>query len=191
VGFTALVAPGHVDLLYRASGGGWQGVGTMLLEALEKLAGARGAKKLTAEVSDTATDFFRHRGFTAMQRNSVLRGGEWFANTTMEKPLGTREAGNDQQPVKPGHDERLGLNRFLSPLIQFVGRASNLLSRLAKSARTLRFRATGSITSRSRSYSSLPRWRLRLNCTASGNAGPDQGLDNGARTPLPLRHDAA
>ena len=54
---------------------------------LAKLAGARGAKRLTADVSDSAQDFFRKRGFTAQQRNTVLRGGEWLANTTMEKPL--------------------------------------------------------------------------------------------------------
>jgi hypothetical protein len=27
-----------------------------------------------------------------MQRNSVPLGGEWFANTTMEKPLGAQGA---------------------------------------------------------------------------------------------------
>jgi putative acetyltransferase len=64
-----------------------QGAGTMLVDALEKLAAARGAKRLTADVSDTAQDFFKKRGFTAQQRNTVLRGGEWLANTTMEKQL--------------------------------------------------------------------------------------------------------
>jgi putative acetyltransferase len=92
VGFTALVAPGHVDLLFVHPAVVGRGVGTMLLEALEKLANARGAKKLTAEVSDNASEFFRHRGFKAMQRNSVPLGGEWFANTTMEKPLGAAKA---------------------------------------------------------------------------------------------------
>ena len=62
-----------------------QGVGTMLVDALEKLGGARGAKRLTADVSDSAQDFFKKRGFTATQRNTVLRGGEWLANTTMER----------------------------------------------------------------------------------------------------------
>ena len=59
----------------------------MLVDALEKLGVARGAKRLTADVSDSAQDFFEKRGFTATQRNTVLRGGEWLANTTMEKKL--------------------------------------------------------------------------------------------------------
>ena len=48
---------------------------------------ARGAKRLTTEASDSAQDFFKKRGFVAQQRNTVLRGGEWLANTTMEKAL--------------------------------------------------------------------------------------------------------
>jgi len=90
VGFAALTAPGHVDLLYVHPAVAGRGVGTMLVGALEKLASARGAGKLTAEVSDNAQDFFRRRGFKAMQRNSVPLGGEWFANTTMEKPLAAK-----------------------------------------------------------------------------------------------------
>ena len=46
--------------------------------------------KLTVESSDNAQEFFRRRGFKAMQRNSVPLGGEWFANTTMEKALATK-----------------------------------------------------------------------------------------------------
>ena len=90
VAFTALVEPGHIDFLYVHPAVAGRGVGTMLLGALEKLANARGVKKLTAEVSDNASEFFRHHGFKAMQRNSVPLGGEWFANTTMEKPLGPK-----------------------------------------------------------------------------------------------------
>jgi putative acetyltransferase len=64
-----------------------QGVGAMLVDALEKLAGARGAKALSVDASDTAVDFFRKRGYVAKQRNSVPRHGEWLANTTMQKQL--------------------------------------------------------------------------------------------------------
>jgi putative acetyltransferase len=42
-------------------------------------------------VSDSAQDFFRKRGFSAQQRNTVLRGGEWLANTTMDKALATQK----------------------------------------------------------------------------------------------------
>ncbi len=87
VAFASLANNETIDLLYVHPAVAGQGAGTMLVDALEKLAGARGAKKLTAEASDTAQDFFTKRGFTAQQRNTVLRGGEWLANTTMEKAL--------------------------------------------------------------------------------------------------------
>jgi putative acetyltransferase len=63
-------------------------IATMLVDALEKLSAARGAKRLTADVSDSAQDFFKKRGFTATQRNTIQLGGEWLANTTMEKKTG-------------------------------------------------------------------------------------------------------
>ena len=85
VGFASLANNETIDLIYIHPAVAGQGVGTMLVDALEKLAAARGAKRLTADVSDTAQDFFKKRGFTAQQRNTVLRGGEWLANTTMEK----------------------------------------------------------------------------------------------------------
>ena len=90
VGFASLDAPVHIDFLYVHPAVAGKGVGTMLIDALEKLAAARGTKKLTVEASDNALDFFRRRGFKAMQRNSVPLGGEWFANTTMEKPLAAK-----------------------------------------------------------------------------------------------------
>ena len=68
-----------------------QGVASSLIDALEKLAAARGAKKLSADVSDTAQPFFSHRGYVAQQRNSIPSGDEWLANTTMTKTLETRE----------------------------------------------------------------------------------------------------
>ena len=85
VGFASLANNETIDLIYVHPAVAGQGVGTLLVDALEKLAAARGAKRLTADVSDTAQDFFKKRGFTAQQRNTVLRGGEWLANTTMEK----------------------------------------------------------------------------------------------------------
>jgi putative acetyltransferase len=64
----------------------------MLVEALEKLAGARGAKHLAVDASDTAEPFFRKRGYIAMQRNTVTLNGEWLANTTMQKTLAASAA---------------------------------------------------------------------------------------------------
>jgi len=68
-------------------GAAGQGVASMLCDALEKLAGGRGAKSLTADVSDNATEFFAKRGYVPMQRNTVTVNGEWLANTTMQKTL--------------------------------------------------------------------------------------------------------
>jgi putative acetyltransferase len=87
VGFASLVNSETVDLLYVHPAATGQGAAAMLVDALEKLAAARGAKRLIADVSDCAQDFFKKRGFAAKQRNTVQLGGEWLANTTMEKKL--------------------------------------------------------------------------------------------------------
>ena len=87
VGFASLAGNETIDLLYVLPVVAGQGAGAMLVDALEKLATARGAKRLKADVSDTAQDFFTRRGFEAQQRNTVRRGGEWLTNTRMEKKL--------------------------------------------------------------------------------------------------------
>ena len=87
VGFAALKGPDHIDMLYVHPGAVGQGVAAMLCDALEKLAGARGAKNLTVDASDNAAEFFLKRGYVAMQRNTVTINGEWLANTTMQKTL--------------------------------------------------------------------------------------------------------
>ncbi len=63
VAFASLKGADEVDMVYVHPAVARQGAGTMLLDALEKLAGARGAKKLTVEASDTARDFFEGRGY--------------------------------------------------------------------------------------------------------------------------------
>ena len=87
VGFASLKGADTIDMLYVHPSVAGQGVGAMLVDALEKLAGARGVKSLTVDASDTALDFFKKRGYVAQQRNSVPRHGEWLANTTMQKQL--------------------------------------------------------------------------------------------------------
>ena len=91
VGFASLDGNERLDMLYVHPAAAGLGVGTMLVDALEKLAAARGAKRLTAEVSDSAQDFFKARGFVAQQRNTVTVGDEWLANTTMQKQLAAKE----------------------------------------------------------------------------------------------------
>jgi putative acetyltransferase len=87
VGFASLKGADHVDMLYVHPGAVGQGVAAMLCDALEKLAGGRGAKSLTVDASDNATEFFTKRGYVAKQRNTVTVNGEWLANTTMQKTL--------------------------------------------------------------------------------------------------------
>jgi putative acetyltransferase len=87
VGFASLKGTDHIDMLYVHPSVAGQGVASMLVDALEKLAGARGAKNLTVDASDTAEPFFKKRGYVAKQRNTVILNGEWLANTTMQKTL--------------------------------------------------------------------------------------------------------
>jgi putative acetyltransferase len=87
VGFASLKGKDHVDLLYVHPESVGQGVAAMLCDALEKLAGARGATSLTVDASDNAAEFFAKRGYEAKQRNTVSLSGEWLANTTMQKSL--------------------------------------------------------------------------------------------------------
>jgi len=87
VGFASLRGADHIDMLYVHPAAAGQGVASMLVEALEKLAGGRGAKALTVDASDNALDFFSTRGYVAKQRNTVTVNGEWLANTTMQKSL--------------------------------------------------------------------------------------------------------
>jgi putative acetyltransferase len=87
VGFAALKGGGAIDMLYVHPGAVGQGVAALLCEALEKLAAGRGSTKLTVDASDNALEFFAKRDYVALQRNTVSLGGEWLANTTMQKTL--------------------------------------------------------------------------------------------------------
>ena len=88
VGFASLRGNDYIRMLYVHPAAIGQGIATMLVDGLEKLAAGRGAKSLTVDASDTAQNFFAKRGYTAKQRNSVTINGEWLANTTMQKTLG-------------------------------------------------------------------------------------------------------
>ena len=97
VGFALLKGADHIDMLYVHPGAAGQGVGSMLADALEKLAGSRGAKALTVDASDNAQGFFAKRGYAAKQRNTVTVNGEWLANTTMQKTLGDGASPGDSK----------------------------------------------------------------------------------------------
>lgn len=87
VGFASLADNKVIDMLYVHPAVAGQGAGSLLIDALEKLAAARGARELTVDASDSAREFFQARGFTPEQRNSISVGNEWLSNTTMKKKL--------------------------------------------------------------------------------------------------------
>lgn len=87
VAFISLRGADHVGMLYVHPGVARQGVATLLYDAIEKLAAARGAKALTVDASDTARPFFEKRGFEGVHRNTMPLGDEWLGNTHMKKAL--------------------------------------------------------------------------------------------------------
>lgn len=92
VGFASLEADNKFGYLYVHPVVAGQGIGALLADAVEKVAGGRGVKALTVDASDTASDFFAKRGYVPQQRNSVQCGDEWLSNTTMRKSLDEEEA---------------------------------------------------------------------------------------------------
>ncbi|MGD9783946.1 MAG: GNAT family N-acetyltransferase [Hyphomicrobiaceae bacterium] len=87
LGFASLAAGKEIDMLYVHPFAVGRGVGTTLVDALERIAAARGATAMTVDASDTAHDFFERRGYAAVKRNTFQIGDVWVTNTTMLKPL--------------------------------------------------------------------------------------------------------
>ncbi len=86
-GFAALAGKETIDMLYVLPEAARQGVATTLVTALEKLAAARGAAKLTVDASDTAEPFFKARGYVPERRNTIMLADTYIGNTTMAKKL--------------------------------------------------------------------------------------------------------
>jgi putative acetyltransferase len=97
VGFASLKGAETIDMLYVDPDFARRGVATALLDALVRLAAARGAKTLASEVSDTARPLFQRQGFQGQRRNLVQIDDEWLANTTMTKRLAPGDA---NEPVR-------------------------------------------------------------------------------------------
>lgn len=87
LGFASLKGNTEIDLLYVHPYAAGEGVASALLDALERIAAARGATALTADVSDTAHDVFEGRGYQPVRRNNIPIDDVWLANTTMTKSL--------------------------------------------------------------------------------------------------------
>lgn len=87
VGFIAMAGGGTIAQLYVHPALARQGIGSLLYEAVEKLAGARRIKTLTVDASDTAKPFFEAKGFEAQHRQTMEIGDCWIGNTRMTKTL--------------------------------------------------------------------------------------------------------
>ncbi|HEY1748652.1 MAG TPA: GNAT family N-acetyltransferase [Xanthobacteraceae bacterium] len=96
IGFASLADNKRIDMIYVHPVAAGQGAATMLCDALETLAAARGTKEVSVDASDSARGFFEKRGFVAKTRNSVSVGDEWLANTTMVKKLSEQKRGTLQ-----------------------------------------------------------------------------------------------
>ena len=90
VGFASLEGKDKIGMLYVHPAATRQGVGAMLVDALEKLVASRGVAKLIVDASDSARGFFEKRGYIAQQRNSISIGDEWLTNTTLQKQLAAK-----------------------------------------------------------------------------------------------------
>lgn len=88
-GFASLKGREEIDMLYVDPEFARRGAGKALIDALTRLAGARGGKRLTVDASETARPLFERDGFRAEKRNLVRKGDQWLANTTMTKTLAT------------------------------------------------------------------------------------------------------
>ena len=89
-GYAMLKGKDEIDLLYVAPGLVRRGVASALVEALEKLAAARGATQLSAKASDVARPFFSAHGYEPQSRNTVPLGDEWLGHTVMMKSFGAQ-----------------------------------------------------------------------------------------------------
>jgi len=92
VGFIALQDGGLIDQLYVHPAIARTGVASALVEAIEKLAAARGTAMLVADASDTAKPLFEKRGFVAERCETIEIDGEFLGNTRMTKALGPKAA---------------------------------------------------------------------------------------------------
>ncbi|MCW2317797.1 putative acetyltransferase [Rhodoblastus acidophilus] len=86
-GFAALKGADALYMLYVHPHFARRGVASALCDAMEKLAAARQAKKLTVDASDGAEGFFARRGYAPQKRNMTFVGDEVLGNTTMTKDL--------------------------------------------------------------------------------------------------------
>jgi putative acetyltransferase len=94
VGFISLQEGGLIDQLYVHPAVARTGVASALVDAIEKLAAARGTAMLVTNASDTAKPLFDARGYQAVNRNTIEIDGVWLGNTRMTKTFPPKPARN-------------------------------------------------------------------------------------------------
>jgi len=87
VGFTDLVADGHLDMMFVCPAHQGIGVASLLLKTVEAAAKSQGLSRLFTEASITAKPFFEKRGFSIQAPQWVSKRGQALANFRMEKIL--------------------------------------------------------------------------------------------------------
>ncbi|WOJ89148.1 GNAT family N-acetyltransferase [Methylocapsa polymorpha] len=92
VGFISLQEGGLIDQLYVHPAVARSGVASALIDAIEKLAAARGVATLETDASDTAKPFFEKHGYVAQRRNTIDLDGVYLGNTRMTKKLSSKSA---------------------------------------------------------------------------------------------------
>ena len=97
MGFISLRDNLSIEHLYVSPNIIREGVATALCDALERLATARGAQKLTVDSSDTAEPFFKQRGYVLQSRNTRIVDEQWLAYMTMIKELAPAAASGTVQ----------------------------------------------------------------------------------------------
>lgn len=87
VGFAAMRDNSIIENVHVHPDMAFMGVGRQLMDALERLAMARGATKMAVAATDNALPFFERLGYVAVRRSTLSIGEEWLPSMVMEKPL--------------------------------------------------------------------------------------------------------
>ncbi len=88
VGFAAMRDNKVIEHVHVHPDMAFMGVGRTLMDALERLAAARGAKTLSVAATDNALPFFERLGYVAVRRSTLSFGSEWLPSMVMDKALG-------------------------------------------------------------------------------------------------------
>ncbi len=87
VGFAEFESDGHIDCFYCHHEWIGYGIGSALMNAINKKAREQKNQRIYAEVSITARPFFEKQGFLVINEQTVLLKGIELTNFKMEKSL--------------------------------------------------------------------------------------------------------